>query len=78
MIGSGVTQSMMNCIVSLRSDSLLGPFVPHGGKELTPEEWECLDGTLYVSPDGKPYLVFCHEQPYFVGIADKGGRLEVK
>ena len=45
----------------LKSDSLTGPFVPHGDILLTPAEWECLDGTLYVSPDGVPYLVFCHE-----------------
>lgn len=45
----------------LKSDSLTGPFVPHGDVLLTPVEWECLDGTLYVSPDGVPYLVFCHE-----------------
>ena len=45
----------------LRSDSPLGPFEPHGDRVLTPAEWECLDGTLYVSPEGTPYLVFCHE-----------------
>ena len=45
----------------LKADSPLGPFAPHGDRELTPVEWECLDGTLYVSPEGKPYLVFCHE-----------------
>lgn len=45
----------------LKSDSLTGPFEPHGDVLLTPAEWECLDGTLYVSPSGTPYLVFCHE-----------------
>ena len=45
----------------LRSDSLMGPFVPHSKGQVTPDEWECLDGTLYVSPDGVPYIVFCHE-----------------
>ena len=45
----------------LRADNPLGPFVPHSDKQLTPDEWECLDGTLYVSPEGTPYLVFCHE-----------------
>ena len=50
----------------LRSDNPLGSFVPHGDKELTPAEWECLDGTLYVSPEGKPYLVFCHEHTQIV------------
>ena len=38
-----------------------GPFSPHSDKAVTPAEWECLDGTLYISPDGSPYMVFCHE-----------------
>ena len=45
----------------LRAASPLGPFEPHGEKALTPDGWECLDGTLYVSPEGRPSLVFCHE-----------------
>ena len=45
----------------LRSESLLGPFVPHSKGGVTPTEWECLDGTLYVAPNGDPYIVFCHE-----------------
>ena len=27
---------------------------------VTPNDWECLDGTLWVE-DGVPYMVFCHE-----------------
>lgn len=46
---------------ALVSDSLTGPFVPHSKGALTPEDWECLDGTLYVDESGVPYLVFCHE-----------------
>ena len=45
----------------LRADSPLGPFVPHSDGCVTPKEWECLDGTLYISKAGKPYMVFCHE-----------------
>ena len=45
----------------LKADHPLGPFVPHSKGEVTPTEWECLDGTLYVAPNGDPYLVFCHE-----------------
>lgn len=45
----------------LVSDSPEGPFVEHSEGAVTPAEWECLDGTLYVSPEGKPYMVFCHE-----------------
>lgn len=38
-----------------------GPFRPHSRGPLTPEAWECLDGTLYVDRQDRPYLVFCHE-----------------
>ena len=45
----------------LRADSPLGPFAPHSEGCVTPRDWECLDGTFYVSPAGRPYLAFCHE-----------------
>jgi hypothetical protein len=45
----------------LVSDSPAGPFIPHTPLPVTPAEWECLDGTLYVDPQGRPWLVFCHE-----------------
>ena len=45
----------------LRADTPLGPFVPHSDGPVTPRDWECLDGTLYVSREGRPYIVFCHE-----------------
>ena len=45
----------------LKADNPLGPFIPHSNGAVTPEEWECLDGTLYVSNTGKPYIIFCHE-----------------
>lgn len=46
---------------SLVSDTPDGKFVPCSTKALTPENWWSLDGTLYVSAEGIPYLVFCHE-----------------
>lgn len=45
----------------LKSDNPKGPFVPHSHGAVTPYEWECLDGTLYIGTDGSPYIVFCHE-----------------
>ncbi len=45
----------------LVSDRPDGRFVPHSDGNITPPDWECLDGTLYVSPDGTPYMIFCHE-----------------
>ena len=42
------------------SDTPDGEYLPVSDKPITPEGWECLDGTLYVE-DGRPYIVFCHE-----------------
>lgn len=44
-----------------------GPFTPLGNGPLTPREWECLDGTLFVDDGGVPWMVFCHE---WVQVAD--------
>ncbi len=38
-----------------------GPYEPVSPRPVTPEDWMCLDGTLYVDPAGKPWMVFCHE-----------------
>lgn len=46
---------------ALVSDSPKGPFKPIADNALTPDDWQCLDGTLYVDKEGKPWLVFCHE-----------------
>lgn len=43
------------------SDRPDGPFLLHSDGPVTPREWECLDGTLYLSPQGQPFIVFCHE-----------------
>ena len=37
-----------------------GKFKEHSKSAVTPKEWDCLDGTLYVEND-TPYIVFCHE-----------------
>jgi arabinan endo-1,5-alpha-L-arabinosidase len=46
---------------ALAADRPEGPYRPHSAAALTPAEWECLDGTLFVDEGGKPWLVFCHE-----------------
>ena len=43
------------------SDKPDGQFVPLTEKPVTPSDWECLDGTLYIDKKGKPHIVFCHE-----------------
>lgn len=45
----------------LIGNSPAGPFTPFGARTVTPADWECLDGTLYVDEAGEPWCVFCHE-----------------
>ena len=45
----------------LVSDTPDGRFEPISDSPVTPDEWMCLDGTLYVDRNGKPHIVFCHE-----------------
>ena len=44
----------------LRAERPEGPYLPHSTEPVTPRNWECLDGTLYVE-DGTPWIIFCHE-----------------
>ena len=50
----------------LRAESPVGPFEPHSKCAVTPDEWECLDGTFYVDEYGKPYMIFCHEHTQII------------
>lgn len=45
----------------LRAEEPLGPYSLHSEGKITPDEWNCLDGTFYLAPDGTPYMVFSHE-----------------
>ncbi len=45
----------------LVADSPRGPFLPISDGPVTPRDWECLDGTLFVDTDDRPWIVFCHE-----------------
>lgn len=45
----------------MRSDSPEGPFTEITGGHITPACWDCIDGTLYVDPEGQPWMVFVHE-----------------
>ncbi|MBQ6382654.1 MAG: family 43 glycosylhydrolase [Clostridia bacterium] len=46
------------CLVS---DNPTGPFRPVRPEPVTPEGWQCLDGTLFADLDGRPWMIFCHE-----------------
>jgi arabinan endo-1,5-alpha-L-arabinosidase len=45
----------------LAADGPQGPFLPISDGPVTPHDWECLDGTLFVDAHDQPWIVFCHE-----------------
>lgn len=45
----------------LSAESPLGPFIPITDEPVTPRDWECLDGTLFIDEEGQPWMIFCHE-----------------
>lgn len=53
-------ETRMRATQILASDSPEGPFEVWSEEPVTPKDWMCLDGTLYVEND-VPYMIFCHE-----------------
>ena len=45
----------------LKSDSPEGPFREITNGQITPHDWDSIDGTFYVDEDGQPWMVFVHE-----------------
>jgi GH43 family beta-xylosidase len=47
--------------VIMFADSPEGPFKTITNGQITPSEWDCIDGTLYVDEAGDPWLIFVRE-----------------
>lgn len=45
----------------LKAPSPEGPFVEITNGHITPPDWDAIDGTLYIDPEGHPWMVFVHE-----------------
>lgn len=45
----------------LKADTPEGPFSEISAGHVTPPDWDAIDGTFYVSPDGQPWMIFVHE-----------------
>ena len=56
------------CII-MESDSPAGPFRMITDGWITPKDWDCIDGTLYIDPDGQPWMIFSREHTCY----DKNG-----
>jgi arabinan endo-1,5-alpha-L-arabinosidase len=61
MFASFKAQGVCRGTQILKADTPKGPFLPITDRPVTPAEWECLDGTLYVDADNQPWIIFCHE-----------------
>ncbi len=59
MFATFYKQGKMRATQILKADRPEGPFFVWS-EPITPQDWMCLDGTLYVE-NGVPYIVFCHE-----------------
>ena len=67
MFASFKAENVCRGVQILVSECLSGPYLPHSERAVTPGDWECLDGTLFIDECGKPWMVFCHE---WVQVAD--------
>lgn len=45
----------------MKSDKPEGPFREITNGQITPHNWDSIDGTLYIDEDGQPWMVFVHE-----------------
>lgn len=60
MLASFISDTRKRGTQILVAESPLGPFLPHSDGPVTPDLWNCLDGTLYIE-DGEPYMIYCRE-----------------
>lgn len=61
MFASFKSEDMCRGTHILVSTCPTGSFAPVSPLPVTPLDWECLDGTLYIDKQNNPYLVFSHE-----------------
>jgi beta-xylosidase len=45
----------------LAADCPQGPFLPISDEPVTPRDWDCLDGTLFVDASDRSWIIFCRE-----------------
>lgn len=60
MVASFLADGCHRGVQLLRASRPEGPYIPFTDGPITPKEWDCLDGTLYVE-SGRPYMIFSHE-----------------
>ena len=61
MIASFKSNDRHRGVQILAADSPLGPFETFIDGPVTPSNWDCLDGTLYLDESEQPWIIFSHE-----------------
>ena len=61
MFATFIAEQRYRATQILTAPDVFGPYVPLTENPITPDNWQCLDGTLHVDESGDPWLVFCHE-----------------
>lgn len=61
MFASFYAEQKCRGVQILKSERIEGPYVPITDRAVTPPDWECLDGTLYIDEEETPWIVFSHE-----------------
>lgn len=61
MFATFIAQKRYRGTQILVAKDVAGPYQPLTAEPATPSNWQCLDGTLHVDEEGKPWIVFCHE-----------------
>lgn len=56
----------------LKAETPEGPFIEITNGTVTPAEWSCIDGTLYIDDENQPWMIFVHE---WVCTEDHVGRM---
>ncbi len=65
-------ETKMKGTSALVSEKLEGPYKPLVNQPITPADWRCLDGYLYVDDVSQPWLLFCRA---FHSVPDGVGRI---
>jgi beta-xylosidase len=61
MLASFYAEKKCRGVQILKSDHIEGPYIPIVDRAVTPSDWECLDGTLFIDEEETPWLIFSHE-----------------
>lgn len=66
------SETKMKGTSALVSVKLEGPYKPLVNQPITPADWHCLDGYLYIDDNGQPWSLFCRA---FHSVPDGIGRI---